>query len=428
MTEADIAFREFPQKGINQDYTYHVDRSKFDLLLLKHAEALGSKVYQGVPVKEILFEDGRATGVKVGIGGKEVSLQAKVVADASGRDTLLGRQLKLVKKDPMFDQYAVHAWFEGVDKSAATGDYIHIYFLPVERGWAWQIPITEELTSMGIVAEREIFRKSNMDVEAYFDAYVQSNPSLSHAMRNARRVNDFKREADYSYSMRSYCGDGFVLLGDAARFVDPIFSSGVSVAMHSAKFASEVITKAIATGDFSAATFRPYETKLRGGVEIWYEFIRLYYKLLPLVHALYSIAQTPPRPPATAARRCLRPRLGAQGARGYAGIHRRGRAVGVTYVEEGPGGNCDRLTPASDPTIALAADVGKLWSHPDNCSTVGAGVSTETARLPEDSAARAQPPRISHSSQGWLNWSQRRPFTAATLALAHISTLLLLLL
>lgn len=101
-------------------------------------------------------------------------------------------------------------------------------------------------------------------------------------MKNARQINDYKREADYSYSMKSFSGNGFLLVGDAARFVDPIFSSGVSVAMHSAKFASEAISKDLENGNVSETAFAAYDKRLRGGVEIWYEFIRLYYKLLPL--------------------------------------------------------------------------------------------------------------------------------------------------
>jgi 1H-pyrrole-2-carbonyl-[peptidyl-carrier protein] chlorinase len=281
--EFAIEFGEFPQEGITQDYTYHVDRSKFDLFLLKHAESLGTKVYQGVHVKKVLFEDGRANGVRIKIADKEIDLSCKIVVDASGRQTLLGRQLGLKKKDPVFNQYAVHAWFEGVDKGVSpTADFIHVYFLPVERGWVWQIPINEEITSVGVVAEKEVFKQSKMDVESYFQRHVDLPPDLAHAMRNARRINDFKTEGDYSYSMTKLVGDGFLLVGDAARFVDPIFSSGVSVAAHSAKFAAERIQYALEVGDTSEAILKPYEDKLRRGVDIWYEFIRLYYKLLPL--------------------------------------------------------------------------------------------------------------------------------------------------
>jgi FADH2 O2-dependent halogenase len=281
--EFAIEFGEFPQEGIEQDYTYHVDRSKFDLLLLKHAESLGSKIYQGVHVLKVLFEDDRAAGVQIKVADKKIDLSCKIVVDASGRNTLLGRQLGLKIKDPIFNQYAVHAWFENVDKGVAhTADFIHVYFLPVERGWVWQIPITEEITSVGVVAEKEVFKQSKMDVEKYFQTHVNFSPDLAHAMHQARRINDFKTEGDYSYKMERLVGNGFLMVGDAARFVDPIFSSGVSVAAHSAKFAAERIQHALQINDVSEAVLQPYEEKLRRGVDIWYEFIRLYYKLLPL--------------------------------------------------------------------------------------------------------------------------------------------------
>jgi FADH2 O2-dependent halogenase len=281
--EFAIEFGEFPQEGIEQDYTYHVDRQKFDLLLLKHTESLGSKIYQGIHVLKVLFEDDQAAGVQIKVADNKIDLSCKIVVDASGRNTLLGRQLGLKIKDPIFNQYAVHAWFENVDKGVAhTADFIHVYFLPVERGWVWQIPITDEIASVGVVAEKEVFKQAKMDVESYFQTHVNFSPDLAHAMRNARRINDFKAEGDYSYKMERLVGNGFLMVGDAARFVDPIFSSGVSVAAHSAKFAAERIQHALKINDVSEAVLQPYEEKLRRGVDIWYEFIRLYYKLLPL--------------------------------------------------------------------------------------------------------------------------------------------------
>ena len=282
--QADISFDEFPQEGIKQDYTYHVDRQKFDLLLLKHAESLGTKVYQGVQASEVLFDEkSYASGVRLRIAGQEIDVPARMVVDATGRHTLLGKQLRVKQNDPIFDQFAVHAWFKNVDKGInRSSGFIHIYFLPVKRGWAWQIPITDEITSMGIVAEKEVFKTGRLSPADYFQKYVESNPDLTHAMRNAERVNEFKLEGDYSYKMDTFAGNGFVLIGDAARFVDPIFSSGVSVALYSAKYSSERIKYAFENNDFSEAALKPYEQKLRAGTEIWYEFIRLYYKLLPL--------------------------------------------------------------------------------------------------------------------------------------------------
>lgn len=244
-------------------------------------------------VTEVLFdEDKYASGIRIKIAGQEMEVPARMVVDASGRSTLLGKQLKVKNNDPVFDQFAVHAWFENVDKSQVDSpEYIHIYFLPVQRGWAWQIPITHEVTSMGIVAEKEVFKGAKMSPGEYFEKYVASNPDLAHAMRDAKRVNEFKMEGDYSYQMETLAGNGFVMIGDAARFVDPIFSSGVSVALYSAKYSSERIIQAFETGDFSEASLKPYEKKLRSGTAIWYEFIRLYYKLLPLFTHFISSKQ-----------------------------------------------------------------------------------------------------------------------------------------
>ena len=282
-SEFAIWFKEFPQPGVDQDYTYHVDRSRFDQLLFQRARQLGSDVQEGVGVREVLFEDGRASGVLCSREGSNFRVSARVVVDASGRSGVVGNQLRLRKNDPIFNQFTVHSWFEGVERgTGATADFIHIYFLPVKRGWAWQIPITSKVTSVGIVAEREVFRDSKGRIEEWFLEMTGLSPDLASAMQGAESVTPFRSEADYSYSMDQFVGDGFLMVGDAARFVDPIFSSGVSVACYSAKFASAEIVRALGTGDVSRASLQPYETRLRAGVGIWYGFISLYYKLMHL--------------------------------------------------------------------------------------------------------------------------------------------------
>lgn len=132
------------------------------------------------------------------------------------------------------------------------------------------------------MAEKNVFRDFGKDHDGFFWQNVNSNPDLAQAMAGARQIDEFKTEGDYSYSLSKFVGNGYLCIGDAARFVDPIFSSGVSVALYSAKYASERIVMAFETGDFSEEMLMPFETKVRGGVGIWYEFIRLYYKLLPL--------------------------------------------------------------------------------------------------------------------------------------------------
>jgi len=280
--ELSIEFAEIDQPGVRQDYTWHVDRGRFDDLLLRHAASLGATVVEEARVREVLFDGERATGVRVERGGRSEEIPARFVVDASGRAAVLGRQRGLYRKDPVFNQFAVHAWFEGVARGTGrAADHIHVYFLPVTRGWAWQIPITASVTSVGIVAEREVFRESRLDHAGWFERHAGSTPDLARAMGPSRRVNDWKVEADYSYSMTRLAGEGFLLVGDAARFVDPIFSSGVSVAMEGARGAARAIGVVLRGEEEEAAALSAYEARLRSGVDVWYEFIRLYYRLMP---------------------------------------------------------------------------------------------------------------------------------------------------
>ena len=280
---AEVAFSERDQAGVSQDYTYHVDRGRFDLLLLQHAESTGAKIYEGVRVQHADTEDAHPRIIFT-MGRREVGLRVRMVVDASGRSTFLGRQFRLKVPDPVFNQYAIHSWFDGLDRSAlAVGqeqaDFIFIHFLPVTDTWVWQIPITETVTSVGVVTQKKHFSAANQDWESFFWSCIDSRPELAGALRQSQRIRSFRPEGDYSYAMRSICGDRWLLIGDAARFVDPIFSSGVSVAMNSARLASYDIIAAAEKGDFSKKAFDPFERKLRRAVRNWYEFISIYYRL-----------------------------------------------------------------------------------------------------------------------------------------------------
>lgn len=282
---AEVMFNERNQPGVDRDFIYHVDRGKFDLILLKHAESRGANVFTGARVIGVDFDsDPSGVTVSTRLGPAHLDVTARMVVDASGRQGLLGRQLRLKVPDPVFDQYAIHTWFEDLDRTAMThsdgkADYIFIHFLPVNDSWVWQIPITDSVTSIGVVTQKKRFAASAGDREAFFWDFVSSRSDLSDALKKAKRLRPFKAEGDYSYTMSQICGDRFVLIGDAARFVDPIFSSGVSVALNSARLAAKDIVKAHRTGDFSKARFSAFEGKLRRAVKNWYEFISIYYRL-----------------------------------------------------------------------------------------------------------------------------------------------------
>jgi flavin-dependent dehydrogenase len=280
-TRAPIRFDERPQPGVSQSYTYHVDRAKFDLALLQHAHAAGCKVYEGMDVRHVGVpaRDG-AVEIACRLGRRDVPVTVRLVADASGRRTLLGGQLKLKVKDPVFDQYALHTWFEDFDRGPGDeAGYIHIHFLPLTNAWVWQIPIDDHVTSVGVVTQRKNFLGSKQDREAFFWSCLRSREDLGDRAAKARMVRPLTEEGDYSYAMTQVAGDGFVLLGDAARFVDPIFSTGVSIALNSARFASRDVLAALERGTFDRGAFSTYEETMGRGVRHWYEFICVYYRL-----------------------------------------------------------------------------------------------------------------------------------------------------
>jgi ABC-type nitrate/sulfonate/bicarbonate transport system ATPase subunit/flavin-dependent dehydrogenase len=289
-----IRFREIPELGLTQDYTYHVDRSRFDQLLLAHAEKKGSQTIQGARAAEVLFNDqGAAVGVRVSQGGKSKTLRARIIVDASGRSTILGSQLHLKQHDPLFDQFAIHNWFENVDRGPIeTRDFIHIHVLNLPCSWLWLIPISDTVTSVGIVTKASDFPKSAQSAKSFFEQQVRSHPLIARRMANARPVHEFSREGNFSYVMKQFAGDGWLLLGDAARFVDPVFSSGVSVAIESARRAADAIVQALNSDDVSASAFAAYERTARQGVNIWRDFILLYYQLPPLFLEMISRADS----------------------------------------------------------------------------------------------------------------------------------------
>lgn len=279
----DIRFEEREQEGVDRRYTYHVDRGKFDLLFLQHAHKLGAAVYEGVKVTSVDLNAEPYPRLYFKMGSKEMFVTVKMVVDASGRDTLLGNQLRIKIKDPVFNQFAFHTWFEGYERLDPRypdkADYIFIHFLPMTNSWIWQIPITDTITSIGIVTQRQHFPKTREEREKWFWDCIMTRPDVYERLRKSERVRPFKEEGDYSYAMKQVAGDRWALVGDAGRFVDPIFSSGVSIALNGARLATADIIRAAEKSDYRRPSFETFERTLRWGTRNWYDFITMYYRL-----------------------------------------------------------------------------------------------------------------------------------------------------
>jgi len=274
-------------------YTYHVDRGKFDELLLEHAGELGASVHQGEIVTAVDFSEPECVRLRHGTGARQSETTSRMVVDASGRRALVGNQMRWRITDPLFDQYALHAWFEGYDRTTwstdhDTHDFIFIHFLPLKNTWMWQIPISDTVTSVGVVTQRRNFQARRQSREDFFWNAIATRPEVHDALRAGSQLFPLKTEADYSYAMEQITDDRLVLVGDAARFVDPIFSTGVSIALNSSRFAVADILTGLDSGRLSRPAFGTYEATMQRGMRNWYEFIRVYYRLNVLFTAFVS--------------------------------------------------------------------------------------------------------------------------------------------
>lgn len=280
----EIWLFEYPLPGTPQPYTYNVERDVMDTMLLRHAHDSGAKVLQGVKVTKVLFEGERVVGVRAQVAdGWERDLRAKLVVDASGRRCFLASHLKMKRKDPSFNQFCIYSWFEGVKQppEKLTG-FTLFYFLGLNQGWSWHIPLRGGKASMGVVIDKEDFQKSGKSHEEFFFSLVARNRTFTDAMKDAVRVRPWWIEGDYSYKIDTFAGPGWLLIGDALRFVDPIFSSGVDVALFSSLYAYETITEAWRTGHETQA-FESYQRRVETGVDVWYDLISMFYKLQNLL-------------------------------------------------------------------------------------------------------------------------------------------------
>ena len=280
----EIWLFEFPLPGTPRPYTFNVERDVMDTMLLRHAHDCGAKILQGVGVQSVLFEGERAVGVRAKVAdGWERDLYAKIIVDASGRRSLIARQLEMRRHDPDFNQFCIYSWFRGVKEAPERlRGFTLFYFIGMNQAWSWHIPLRDGKASMGVVVDKRDFEKSGRSHEEFFMSLVARNRTFTDAMKQAERIRPWWIEADYSYKIDRFAGPGWILVGDALRFVDPIFSSGVDVALFSALYAYETITASWKTGN-EEKHFADYQRRVETGVDIWYELISTFYRLQNLV-------------------------------------------------------------------------------------------------------------------------------------------------
>jgi flavin-dependent dehydrogenase len=270
--------------GVDSEHpsSFHVKRAEFDALLLDHARESGAAVFQEARVTEVLFgADGkRARGVKVLLKGESEprTVEAKVVVDATGRDALLSRHLGGRRRDPLLDRSAAFAHYDTFrrEEGPAGGD---IVVVTTPDGWWWLIPFSDGSVSVGIVMPSRRFKERKGTVEELFEESVSATPEVNDLLAGSKRTMDVQAIADYSYATPRISGDGFCLVGDAACFLDPVFSTGVLLAMESAELAASAVDRALrGKGRVDAADFRSFEKIYRRATRRFAVFVHGFYQ------------------------------------------------------------------------------------------------------------------------------------------------------
>ena len=238
--------------------TWQVMRATFDHLLLKHAAASGADVRERCRVMDVAFDEGGVTATvqTVDDAAPPRAVRAKAIVDASGRGALLSRKFNLRIDEPRLANLAVFSHYSGVQRKEGrrAGD-IRIVARE-DLGWFWMIPISDELMSVGVVLPRLAARPlQGLPPSDLLDRTIAETPAVARLLASAHREWPVRVEKDFSFGSRAYAGDRWVLAGDAGSFLDPVFSTGVSIALESGLEAAQAMADGLAAGDLSVRRF-----------------------------------------------------------------------------------------------------------------------------------------------------------------------------
>jgi flavin-dependent dehydrogenase len=251
--------------------TWQVLRSEFDHLMLNNAADHGVDVQQGVRVLEVLFDGDRAVGVRLeDASGKERVVHSQVVVDAAGQSALIMDRLKLRQWDPVLKKAALWTYWKGAYRDTGRDEGATLVIqVQGKHGWFWYIPLHDDVLSVGVVASYEYLFKNrpDKDLETIYFEEVNRCPGIKPRIENATRCAPFRAAKEYSYRARQAAGNGWALVGDAFGFLDPLYSSGVLLALTSGAMAADAISEGLAKGDTGAAQLGKWEPEFVRGMD-----------------------------------------------------------------------------------------------------------------------------------------------------------------
>ncbi len=251
--------------------TWQVRRSEFDQMMLQNAREHGVDVQEGVRVLQVLFDGERAVGVKIqSTDGQQQDVMADVVVDASGQSSMIMSRLGLRQLDPVLRKAALWTYWKGAERSVGKDEGATLVVQVKEKkGWFWYIPLHDDIISVGVVASDEYLFKNraNKVYETIYYEEVARCPGVEARIKNATRADEFFAAKEYSYRSQQAAGEGWVLVGDAFGFLDPLYSSGVLLALKSASLAADAVIEGLAKGDTSAAQLSKWQAEFERGMD-----------------------------------------------------------------------------------------------------------------------------------------------------------------
>jgi flavin-dependent dehydrogenase len=260
------------------DHAYQVRRADFDALVLGRARELGATVLEEVTVREPVFDGERMVGITYNEkGSKEIrTVRSKFVIDASGQNHLLAKHFDMVSWHDDLRNIATWSYWQGCNLYSGTkaGDIISENR---PTGWVWFIPLSDGTVSVGYVTPLEEYQKSGKSLEELYLEQVSATEEVSTLVKGARRVSAFRNIRDWSYTAERFHGPGWALVGDAAAFVDPLLSTGVTLALRGARALADAVDGSLRDASVENELLGLYEDSYRTFLDSVLDFVRFFY-------------------------------------------------------------------------------------------------------------------------------------------------------
>jgi flavin-dependent dehydrogenase len=270
-------FAEHDDRPCNE--SWHVERSKFDQVLYETAFNRGATCSDETRVLDIDIRKKSPHRVTIQTAeGKEQDITAKVIIDASGQSTMLAERMKLKEYYPDLKKAAIWGYFDGAVRAGGGNPEVTcILHTETKDAWFWFIPLGNGTVSVGLVGDNDFLLKRGGSPTKTFETEIQNCPGIKRRLLDATLKGKFNVAKEFSYTVKEQAGDGWVMVGDAGGFIDPIYSSGVFLALKSGVMAGEAVAEGLFSGDVSAKQLGRWTREYNSGVSLIKKLVSAFY-------------------------------------------------------------------------------------------------------------------------------------------------------